>query len=144
MRSVFFMALAASLWMSACGQKLSADKVPAPVKESFTKVHPGVKAKWEKEGDNYEVSFKERGKKGSCLIAVAGQILETEVEIAIEDLPGAAYTYVQKNLKNAKIKEAAKITKPDGTVLYEAEVNGKDYMFDDGGNFLNIAEEKED
>lgn len=141
---MLFTALIATLSLQACGQKLSADKVPAPVKEAFNKAHPGVKAKWEKEAANYEVSFKDAGKDASCLITAEGQILETEVDISAADLPGAAITYVQKKLNNAKIKEAAKITKADGTVLYEAEVNGKDYMFDDGGNFLNIAEEKKD
>jgi hypothetical protein len=44
--------------------------------------------------------------------------------------------YVKANYKNKKIKGGAKISKLDGTVNYEAEVNGVDVMFDADGKFL--------
>jgi hypothetical protein len=34
------------------------------------------------------------------------------------------------------VKEAAKITQADGAIMYEAEVNGKDLIFDASGKFV--------
>lgn len=39
-----------------------------------------------------------------------------------------------------KIKEAAKITKSNGEVQYEAEVNGKDILFTPEGKIVNAKE----
>jgi len=41
-----------------------------------------------------------------------------------------------KNIRAKKIKEAAKITDAKGVVTYEAEVTGKDLIFDASGKFL--------
>jgi len=49
--------------------------------------------------------------------------------------------YVKAHYKGATAKEAAKITKADGTVNYEAEVSKKDVIFDAKGKF--IKEEKD-
>ena len=35
-----------------------------------------------------------------------------------------------------KISETAKITKADGTVVFEVEVKGKDLLFDAKGNII--------
>ena len=47
--------------------------------------------------------------------------------------------YIQKNHSGAKIKEASKITLADGTLHYEAEVNGRDLIFDANGNFIKAV-----
>jgi hypothetical protein len=44
--------------------------------------------------------------------------------------------YLKANYKDKKIKGGAKITKADGVVNYEAELNGMDAMFDVDGRFL--------
>jgi hypothetical protein len=131
--------------ISACGQKLSADKVPAPVKTSFATAHPGIKGTWEKEEGNYEVSFKEGGKEMSCVINAAGNITETETSMSAQELPQPAKDYMQLHYKGVKIKEAARIVNANGEVTYEAEVNKKDVIFDSKGNFLRVDDkEKED
>jgi hypothetical protein len=118
----------------ANAQKLSADKVPAPVKTAFAKLHPGAKANWELEKKNYEAGFTVSGKETSEVYAASGVLLETEVEIKSTELP----TAVLAKLKGMKIAEAAKITKADGTVNYEAEVKGKDLLFDAQGNAVKL------
>ncbi len=122
------------LLMAACS---SAQKnIPAPVKEAFAKKYTGVTPKWEKEGSGFEASFTHDGHKMSTVFAADGKITETEMEIKATELPAAAIAYVKEHHKDAPIKEAAKITKANGEVMYEAEVKGKDLLFDAAGKFL--------
>ncbi len=118
-------------------QKLNEKEVPAAVKTTFHKNYPNVKTvKWEKEKGDFEAGFKVNNVETSVLLDKAGAILETETEIKIQELPAEARAYVEKNHKGHKIKEASKITNNKGEVTYEAEVNGKDLIFDPQGKFL--------
>jgi len=111
-------------------QKVAAAKVPAAVKTAFAKNHPGIKVNWEMEKQNYEAGFSLNGKEISEVYAVSGALIETEVAIKTSEFPAA----VMLKLKGMKVAEAAKITKADGSVKYEAEVKGKDLLFDANGN----------
>jgi hypothetical protein len=71
------------------------------------------------------------------LIDASGNIIEKEVEISLNELPTKAKEFVSKNYSGQKIKEAAKITDAKGIITYEAEVKGKDLLFDSYGNFIN-------
>lgn len=114
-------------------QKVNAGKVPAAVKAAFAKNHPGLaKVSWEMEKTDFEAGFILNGKETSEVYAASGALLETEVEIKATELPDA----VKAKLKGQKIAEAAKITKANGTVVYEAEVKGKDLLFDAQGNAI--------
>jgi Skp family chaperone for outer membrane proteins len=110
--------------------------VPAAVAAAFAKQYAGVTPKWEKEDGDYEASFEQHDKETSVVYTAAGQLKETEVEIAVNELPAAATAYLAKNHPNAKVKEAAKITAANGVVTYEAEVKDKDLLFDVNGNFI--------
>ncbi|MBS1757593.1 MAG: PepSY-like domain-containing protein [Bacteroidetes bacterium] len=135
-KSMIAMTLAVAVAFGANAQKLDASKVPTTVKESFVKHYPGIKTKWEKEGDKYEAGFKKDGKTMSALFDVNGMMTESEVDIKVAELPTVVLHYVREHYKGKTIKEAAKITKADGTVNFEAEVNGKDVLFDEAGKFL--------
>lgn len=141
------MALAAVLTVtfSACGQKVKEKDVPAVVKEAFQKQFAGAKeVEWEKEEGKYEVEFEQNDQEMSAVFTADGMLEETEIEIKKEALPSAVLTYLNTNYRGEKIKEAAKITKANGEVNYEAEVKGKDLMFDANGNFLMEKKELED
>jgi hypothetical protein len=129
-------ALATTIGFSACAQKLDASKVPAAVKATFAKQYPGASVKWEKEDGKYEAGFKQNGNTMSALYEANGTMTESEMDIKVSDLPASVLAYVKENYKGKKIKEGAKITKSDGTVNYEAEVDGKDVIFDATGKFL--------
>lgn len=116
--------------ISSQAQKISSAKVPAPVKAAFEKAHAKTSVKWEMEKSNYEAGFTLNGKETSEVYTAAGSLLETETAIRTNELPAA----VLARLKGKKIAEAAKITRADGTVCYEAEVKGKDFLFDTEGN----------
>ena len=137
MKKIMMMFVAAmSITFAAGAQKLNNADVPAPVKASFTKKYPGAVAKWEKEDGKYEAGFKKDGKTMSALFEVNGTFTESEVDIKTEDLPATVLAYVKEHYKGKTIKEGAKITKADGTVNYEAEVDGKDVIFAAAGKFL--------
>ena len=131
MKRIFGILLLAGTTITAAhAQKISAAKVPAQVIAAFTKLHPGVKVSWEMEKQDYEAGFTLNGKEVSEVYAAKGSLLETEVEIKPTELPAG----VLAKLKGMKIAEAAKITKADGSIRYEAEVKGKDLLFDPNGN----------
>ena len=114
----------------------TAQDVPAAVKNSFEKNFPGIAVKeWDKEEDKYEANFSENGKTMSATFTADGVLKETETDIKIETLPAAVTSYIQSNYKNATIKEAAIIVRGDSK-MYEAEVKGKDLLFDEQGKFL--------
>lgn len=118
------------------------DAPPTSVSAAFNKAFPGSSnVKWEKEESDYEVGFMQNGKEMSAVYDTKGSLKETEVLMNVSELPQAAQDYVKKNYKNATVKEAAKITKADGEVVYEAEVNKKDLIFDTAGKFLKVQAE---
>lgn len=123
---------ASTIGTGVFAQRLASGKVPVAVKQAFEKAYPTVKsAHWDKEGKDYEASF-EQGKDAlSVVFDAKGVILEVEKEVAFSALPAA----VQATLKGKKVKEAAIITK-GGKTRYEAEVGGKDLMFDAGGKAI--------
>ena len=123
-------------------QKLSDKNVPQNVKNSQEKKYPGVKVKWSKEEKDFEAEFEQSGKKMSAIYDEKGTWKETETMIKNEELPAAVRDYMTKVAKVKSFKEAARINKADGSINYEAEANGKDYVFDANGKFLK--EEKDE
>jgi Putative beta-lactamase-inhibitor-like, PepSY-like len=125
----------------AFAQKIDASKVPAAAKAAFAKQYPGVSAKWEKEYGKYEAGFKQNGNTMSALFEANGTMTESEIGIKVSALPASVLTYVKDHYKGKTIKEGAKITKADGTINYEAEVGGKDVIFDANGKYLKEAKD---
>jgi len=115
-------------------------EVPAVVEKAFQKAYPGTKAKWEKEDEKYEAGFKYKGQEMSVLYNSQGVLEEKETEISAKLLPAGVTSYIAKN-KLGKIKEAAKIVKADGTILYEAEVDGGDALFNTKGEFVKLQKD---
>ncbi|MBS1781858.1 MAG: PepSY-like domain-containing protein [Bacteroidetes bacterium] len=131
--------LVAALSMASLvgAQKLSESKVPASVKSAFHQHFPKAKeVKWENEKGNYEANFELASTKQSALFKPSGEMFESEVSISTDELPKSVLAYVYKHHHGQKIKESAKITNAAGEITYEAEVNGKDLIFDANGNFL--------
>ncbi len=137
MKNVAILLVAMCIASFANAQKIQDKDVPASAKASLQNKYPAAKElKWEKENGNYEAEFQTNETDYSILFDASGNILETEVEINVDALPANTKSYIQKNYAGKKIKEAAKITDAKGTVTYEAEIKGKDLIFDNNGNFL--------
>lgn len=115
--------------------------VPVAVKDAFAKNFPGVTAqKWDKEDGNYEANFKKDGKTMSATFDAKGGWMETETDIAVAELPVSITSYIREHYKGETIKEAAMLKTPKGD-MYEAEVKGKDLMFDMNGKFIKEEED---
>ncbi len=141
MKTFLFTAAFALIFGSAFAQKMKAADVPAPTKAKFTSLYPKAEgAKWEKEGANYEAEFELNEVETSAVFDATGNLVETEVEIKVSELPKAVTDYMAKNVAGSKIKEASKITDASGKITYEAEANKKDYIFDSEGTFIKTVE----
>lgn len=137
MKKSMFIAAGLMISLAACAQKVKESDVPAVVKDAFKKAYKDVKeVKWEKEGANFEAEFDVGETDQSVAFDATGQVIETEIEIKVEELPTGVKDYVAKNYKDTKIKEATKITDSKGTVTYEAEIKDKDLIFDTNGKFI--------
>ncbi|CCH03633.1 hypothetical protein FAES_pFAES01143 (plasmid) [Fibrella aestuarina BUZ 2] len=114
-----------------------ADSTPAAVKATIARLYPTVKhVKYEKENGDYEAGFTHNGKSMSVLLDASGTVKETETEIPVSALPAAVREYVAKQMPGKKIKEAAEIVDAQGMKKFEAEVGGKDLLFDTTGKPL--------
>ncbi|MCW5908347.1 MAG: PepSY-like domain-containing protein [Chitinophagales bacterium] len=137
MKKLALMMVAGLTTSFAIAQKLSDKDVPQSVKSAFQKAYPNTKeVKWDKEGSNYEAEFDYNKTDYSVLFDAKGNLIETEVEIEVSQLPKSVTEFVSKHYTGQKIKEAAKITDAKGVVTYEAEIKGMDLLFDSKGNFI--------
>lgn len=118
-------------------QKLMTKNVPLAVTNAFSKAYPGIKdVDWSKDGSNFEAEYDKGKIDKSVTYDATGKLIETEVEILASELPASVMEYVKKNYKEDEVKEASKITTANGNITYEAEVKGKDLIFDSKGNFI--------
>ena len=117
--------------------------VPKPVKAAFAQKYPNVKgANWEKEKGNYEANWGGKSHEdSSALFAPSGEFLEIARAIPANQLPASALDFVKTHYNGSSIKEAALVTDAKGKISYEAEVNHKDVVFDEHGNFLRTEKE---
>lgn len=149
MKNIIIVLFAAVLMShAACAQKISADKIPAPVINSFKAKFPdATNAKWEMEQSDYEANFKTGGKEVSAVFDATGKWLETETEINVSELPVSVQTAIPKNFAGYKIKEASKVESHKYGTCYEAEIEkGEetlDVLFSAEGKLINQSKAEE-
>ncbi|MBB3054772.1 PepSY-like domain-containing protein [Mucilaginibacter gotjawali] len=119
-------------------QDIKTKDVPAVVKSALTKKYPeATKVGWEKEKGNFEANWGGKsGEDNSVQFTPAGVFVEIVKAIPVADLPKNVLPYVKVHYKGAKVTEAGRVTDAAGKTMYEAEVKGKDLVFDENGNFL--------
>jgi len=124
--------------INAKAQDLKTKDVPAVVKSALAKKYPeATKVSWEKEKGNYEANWGGKsGEDNSVTFTPSGNFVEIVKAISVSDLPKTVAPYVKAHYKGAKITEAGRVTDATGKTLYEAEIKGKDLIFDENGNFL--------
>ncbi|MBC7447748.1 MAG: hypothetical protein H7330_06770 [Hymenobacteraceae bacterium] len=118
---------------------------PAVVRAAFATQFPAVTGgRWEKEGSAYEVSFTRKGVQTSAVYGASGAFQELEEDVVVGALPAPATAYLAKHYAGRKVSEAARITTAGGTMSWEAEVGGRDVLFDAAGRFQQVATEDGD
>jgi hypothetical protein len=137
MKKLIILLVFAAFITQVQAQKLMEKDVPASVTTAFAKEFPNMKdVDWSKDGSNYEASYDADKVDKSVTYDAYGKMIESEVGIMESALPAPVMEYVKKNHKGHKIKESARITEANGTIRYEAEVNGMDLIFDSKGKFI--------
>jgi hypothetical protein len=124
--------------LAAFAQDLKEKDVPSVVRTALTKQFPAAaKVSWEKEKGNYEANWGGKsGEDNSAQYTPAGGFVEIVRAIPVISLPANIATYVSSHYGGARIKEAGKVTDAGGKESYEAEIKGKDLVFDLKGNFV--------
>ena len=124
--------------VTAVAQDLKEKDVPTAVKAAFSQKYPAAKkVNWEKEKGNYEANWGGKsGEDNSAMFTPSAVFLEIVIAIPVAQLPASIVAYVSKNYKGAKIKEAGKVTDASGKHMFEAEIKGKDLIFDEKGVFI--------
>lgn len=112
--------------------------VPTVVKNALAKKYPeATHVTWEKENGNYEANWGGKsGEDNSVQFTPAGNFIEIVKAIPVGELPANVTSYIKNHYNGAKITEAGKVTDAKGKLSYEAEVNRKDIIFDENGNFM--------
>ncbi len=138
MKKIIF-AVTLLITLTVTAQKSGA---PAAATNAFAKAYPAAtKVKWEKEDGNYEVSFVDKGNEMSAVYTAKGVLQETEHEMKVTELPAQVSVYMKEHYKGIVVKSAAKITKADGSINYEAAIKGKDVLFNANGKFIKEAKD---
>ncbi len=101
-------------------QTVPSEKVPASVKESFTKKFPAATSvAYKMEKKDYEVTFKDKGVGMSANFNSKGEWLETETIMIESELPKEVQTSVATNFVGFVITEITKVDGPDNVLNYE-------------------------
>jgi uncharacterized membrane protein YkoI len=143
---------AMALSQAQAGEKeLRKHEVPKAVVEAFEKAYPTTKGvEYEQEIFDgkvaYEVEYKEKGKEYEVLYDANGMVLQKEETIDVKSLPEPVVQAIMKAHPKAKVKEAEKVTKPDGTITgYEVEIKagGKEFELelDTSGTILKSEQD---
>lgn len=121
-------------------QKVKSSEVPAAVKTALMKKYPSAEGvMWEKEKGNFEANWGGKSREdNSVVFTPEGTFVEQVTAIPVSSLPAAVAVYVKAHYPGAKITEAGKVTDAQGKTSYEAEVKGKDLVFDEQGNFIKV------
>ena len=137
-RCIVFLAACLLVSVASPAQRLKEKDIPAAVRSALEKKYPTAAAvTWEKEKGNYEANWGGRsGEDNSVQFTPSGDFIEMVKAIPVSELPSAVAAYVKEHYKGAKITEAGKVTDAAGRLSYEAEVHGKDLVFDEQGRFV--------
>jgi len=141
MKKAVFILPAIFAWaVNANAQDVKTKDVPPAAREALAKKYPkATKVSWEKEKGNYEANW--GGKSGedtSVQFTPSGAFVEEVDAIPVSQLPAEIATYVKSHYSGAKIKEAGKVTDASGKHFFEAEIKGKDLIFDESGKFVKV------
>ncbi|HEY5368425.1 MAG TPA: PepSY-like domain-containing protein [Hanamia sp.] len=114
--------------------------VPAVVKSANMKKYPESKMHhitWETEKGNYEANWGGKdGEANSVTYTPSGTFIEIVNEIPNKDLPKGILSYVKEHYKSPRFGDVGKVLDAQGKTSYEVEINRKDVIFDENGNFV--------
>ncbi len=120
-----------------------------PAETNFKSQYPDVTdVTWEQEGEFTEAEFEQNGIEISILYDADGNVIETETEIDVNQLPEIITTYISENYSGSEIEEVEKIESAKGN-FFEVEIENEndqevELLFDAVGNFVKEIIETDD
>ena len=135
--------LSAVLLISLTGfsQEITPDKVPAQVKQTFTKMFPNpTEVKYGMEKKNYVISFKDQEAEKSAGFSSTGRWLETQTKITETDIPKKVMKAVNKSFKGYTMTDIATVESPSVELSYKMnlknDIQGYEVQFGPKGNLM--------
>lgn len=114
-------------------------EAPDQIKEAFFKIHPTATiTKWNDEPPMWEAKYEDGQEKGAVSFDHNGKVTETELVIKENQLPNPKMIrlYIKDHYPGESPQHFEKVVKPDGTIIYEIQITGKELVFDLDGNYL--------
>jgi hypothetical protein len=144
MKIHFLLLCLAAIGFGSCGSKHH-DPVPKVVVQKFNILFPNATdIEWETEDHLYEASFRQDTFQKSIALDTHGMVQWIETRISPGQIPSAIRDYLSKHSGSINLSEATMIIYPDGSFTYGAEVEGREYLFDEAGQFLTFEAEADD
>ena len=127
--------------LAVFSQEVTPAQVPVKVKQAFAKQYPAAKAvKYGLDNTTYKISFLEQGKE--CIVTYdnAGKLVETEIEISSDKLPGKVVSSASKNFPGYSIITAVRREAIDKGICFEMDLKkdneGYSVRFSETGEIL--------
>lgn len=138
MKNLLFSLTLAFIVSGATGQKLVMTDVPQEVLSAFKKSNPACStSEWNMDNTNYQVKYCAGDKRTRIqTYTKSGTLIVHDPKVAIATLPPGVKVYLDKNHPGLTVDKVIKMTRADGVVNYDVEVNGTDLIFDSKGNHL--------
>ncbi len=119
-------------------QKIKSTDVPQLVQEASKSAGvPSTSVSWEIEEGLYQAEYDLNGIETTKIFSNAGQFLASETEIKVSALPAAILKFSAVEWQGKKITQASKIEWTNGSIQYEIEIEGHEYILDENGMLLN-------
>ncbi len=141
MKNLIFLFVLFVFTISISAQK---EIVPAKVKDAFAKLYPNAKSvKWSMESKTeYEAEFKNDNRAASVNFNKTGKLIETEIDIAKNELPSGVEKYISENFAGWTINEMSKVIDAKSTIAFELQIKKdgtkKDLVFDKDGELRKV------
>jgi biopolymer transport protein ExbD len=120
-------------------QQSSVD-IPEPITKSVKDLYPNAQEiNWSVKDGEYESQFKVDEKEIKLLLDEKGKVLESEIEIDVEELPQAVKQVLEERFDDLEVDEVVRIEKED-IINYEVEF---EIMFAEDGSMLTEEDEEE-
>lgn len=123
--------LAFTIVVSICILACERAKVPQKIQESFTaKVPVAADIVWTIEGDIYQVDYMLSSKHTTAYYDEQGQWLETETELAVDELPHNVLQTLQTKMGEYTILDIELVETREGELLYEVDLQKDNKTYD--------------
>jgi hypothetical protein len=147
----FFQLICVQAFAQHTVSMLQPDDIPQAVFINFQKQYPGVQAEWQSEFRGrydqalvYEATFVRDDSKHIAIYGKDGDFRTLVSSISTAELPQKAQDYMKQHYPDDFIRDAIRITKNSGEILYETGIarDGKlyDIQFSRDGTYLQMAE----